>query len=129
MNDSVKSLVEVSTRTINGKEVLAVTSLQVAKHFGKEHFHVMRDIKNTVDKCSESFNASNFGLVEYTDAINTHCRKANDYRDSEMLPTATPMKIIPESDVYRLVMPSPLLTTMKRVSVLSTPPMARRSSP
>lgn len=28
----------------------------------------MRDIKNTVDKCSESFNASNFGLVEYTDA-------------------------------------------------------------
>lgn len=68
MNDSVKSLVEVNSRTINGREVLAVTSIQVAKHFGKEHFHVMRDIKNTVDKCSESFNASNFGLVEYTDA-------------------------------------------------------------
>lgn len=68
MNDSVKSLVEVNSRTINGREVLAVTSIQVAEHFGKEHFHVMRDIKNTVDKCSESFNASNFGLVEYTDA-------------------------------------------------------------
>lgn len=68
MNDSVKSLVEVSTRTINGKEVLAVTSLQVAEHFGKEHFNVLNDIRRTIDKCSESFNALNFQAVEYTDA-------------------------------------------------------------
>lgn len=45
MNDSVKSLVEVSTRTINGKEVLAVTSLQVAESFEKEHKNVLRDIE------------------------------------------------------------------------------------
>ena len=68
MAEETRTLVEVNSRTINGREVLAVTSIQVAEHFGKEHFHVMRDIKNTVDKCSESFNASNFGLVEYTDA-------------------------------------------------------------
>lgn len=52
--------------------------------------------------------ASALGYRNTVDAINTHCRKANDYRDSEMLPTATPMKIIPESDVYRLVMRSNL---------------------
>lgn len=34
------------------------------------------------------------------DAVNTHCKKVNDFRDSKMLPSATPMKIIPESDVY-----------------------------
>lgn len=50
MNDSVKSLVEVSTRTINGKEVLAVTSLQVAAHFGKNHKDVLRDIRVTIEK-------------------------------------------------------------------------------
>ena len=32
-------------------------------------------------------------------AVNTHCKKVNDFRDSKMLPSATPMKIIPESDV------------------------------
>ena len=37
------------------------------------------------------------------DAVNTHCKKVNDFRDSKMLPSATPMKIIPESDVYRLI--------------------------
>lgn len=60
--------IEVVLKTINGKEVPAVTSLQVAEAFGKQHAHVMRDIRETIDKCSESFNASNFGLVEYKDA-------------------------------------------------------------
>lgn len=68
MNDSVKSLVEVSTRTINGKEVLAVTSLQVAAHFGKKHKDVLRDIRVTIEKCSQEFNERNFAPVEYTDA-------------------------------------------------------------
>ena len=48
------------------------------------------------------------GYQNTVDAVNTHCKKVNDFRDSKMLPTATPMKIIPESDVYRLIMRSNL---------------------
>lgn len=58
----------MSTRTINGKEVLAVTSLQVAAHFGKKHKDVLRDIRVTIEKCSQEFNERNFAPVEYTDA-------------------------------------------------------------
>ena len=65
MNDSVKSLVEVSTRTINGKEVPAVTSLQVAEHFGKEHKHVLRDIRIILEADEDGFSESNFGLSSY----------------------------------------------------------------
>lgn len=66
MNDSVKSLVEVSTRTINGKEVLAVTSLQVAEHFEKEHFNVMRDIRAILDADDkDEFGAFNFEASSY----------------------------------------------------------------
>lgn len=65
MNDSVKSLVEVSTRTIHGKEVLAVTSLQVAKHFEKEHKHVLRDIRIILEADEDGFSESNFGLSSY----------------------------------------------------------------
>lgn len=46
--------------------------------------------------------------MDTVEAVNTHCKKVNDFRDSKMLPSATPMKIIPESDVYRLVMRSNL---------------------
>lgn len=60
MNDSVKSLVEVSTRTINGKEVLAVTSLQVAEHFEKEHYNVLRDIESVLSQVPENFVKLNF---------------------------------------------------------------------
>lgn len=65
MNDSVKSLVEVSTRTINGKEVLAVTSLQVAKHFEKEHYNVLRDIESVLSQVPENFVKLNFECYEY----------------------------------------------------------------
>lgn len=50
---------------VNGKP--AVTSLQVALAFGKEHKNVLRDIQNTVDKCEQSFTGLNFELSEYTD--------------------------------------------------------------
>lgn len=60
--------IEVALKTINGKEVPAVMSLQVAEAFGKEHRNVMRDIRETSAKCSESFNALNFELVDYKDA-------------------------------------------------------------
>lgn len=42
------------------------TSLIVAQVFGKEHNKVCRDIENL--SCSASFNAANFGVIEYTDS-------------------------------------------------------------
>lgn len=52
--------------------------------------------------------AKSLGYQNTVEAVNTHCKKVNDFRDSKMVPSATPMKIIPESDVYRLVMRSNL---------------------
>jgi|GEM_PF-6028995 len=51
--------------TIKGLEP-RTTSLKVAEVFGKEHKHVLRDIKAL--KIPEGFNKSNFGLIEYKDA-------------------------------------------------------------
>lgn len=44
----------------------AVTSLQVADVFGKDHKHVMRGIQNLLE--SDDFTQSNFGLSEYRDS-------------------------------------------------------------
>lgn len=50
-----------------GKEEKAIcTSLDVAETFGKEHFHVLRDIREL--GCSEEFRLSNFGLSSYENA-------------------------------------------------------------
>lgn len=54
------STIALSLHTLNGKTVPAVTSLQVAEAFGKRHDNVIRDIRNTLDKCSESFAVLNF---------------------------------------------------------------------
>lgn len=59
---------EISIRKINEKKIPAVTSLQVAEAFGKEHRHVLRDIRSVMEKCSESFTQPNFGLSEYADS-------------------------------------------------------------
>lgn len=60
--------IEITLKELNGKQIPAVTSQQVAEAFGKEHKNVMRDIREIMDKCSESFNALNFELVTYKDA-------------------------------------------------------------
>lgn len=44
------------------------TSLDVAETFGKDHKHVLRDIREL--GCSEEFNRSNFGPISYTDSMN-----------------------------------------------------------
>ena len=51
------------------KQIQAVTSQQVAEAFGKRHDHVIRDIREVMAKCTESFTAPNFGLSEYTDSM------------------------------------------------------------
>lgn len=60
--------IEISLKEINGKEVPAVTSQQVADSFGKRHDNVLRDIRETIAKCSESFTALNFEFSEYADS-------------------------------------------------------------
>ena len=61
-------MIEIALKPINGKDVPAVTSLQVAEHFEKNHKDVLRDIRVTIEKCSQEFNERNFAPVEYTDA-------------------------------------------------------------
>jgi len=41
------------------------TSRLIARTFGKQHAHVLRDLQNL--GCSEEFNQSNFGLISYND--------------------------------------------------------------
>lgn len=53
------------------------------------------------------------GYADTTDAVRRHCEKANDFRGGEMPPSATPMKIIPEEDVYALIFGSHLDSARK----------------
>jgi len=43
-------------------------STDVAEFFGKEHFNILRDIREIKANCPESFDALNFESVEYVDA-------------------------------------------------------------
>ena len=63
----------------------AVDSLQVAKFFGKRHDHVVRSIKDLIDKCPESFTAPNFGVSEYADETGRKLPMFLLYRDGFML--------------------------------------------
>lgn len=60
--------IEITLKELNGKQIPAVTSQQVAEAFGKRHDHVIRDIREVMAKCTESFTAPNFGVSEYTDS-------------------------------------------------------------
>lgn len=66
LSTTVSPLVSIELHDIHGKRVPAVTSLQVAEAFGKEHKHVVRDIRNLLE--SDDFTETNFGLSEYTDS-------------------------------------------------------------
>ncbi len=58
---------EIKTPMVFEKDGQVKTnSLIVAEQFGKDHKHVLRDIK-TLD-CSDKFNRSNFGPVDYIDS-------------------------------------------------------------
>lgn len=62
MNDLVISVVP-SVELVDGQPM--ASSLNVAKHFGKRHDHVLRDIKAL--ECSPEFAARNFARSEYVD--------------------------------------------------------------
>ena len=57
--------IEIALNNINGKDVPAVTSLQVAEAFGKEHFNVLRDIETILLQVPENFRKLNFEVSEY----------------------------------------------------------------
>lgn len=56
----------VKLQEVNGKSVVATTSLKIAEVFEKEHFHVIRDIETEINK--GLFNQSNFGVSSYKDS-------------------------------------------------------------
>ena len=57
--------------------------------------------------------AKALGYQNTVEAVNTHCEKSKDFRGVEMTATATPMKIIPEEDVYALIFGSHLESAKK----------------
>ena len=65
MNTSIINTAPVSIHTINGKQVPAVTSLQIAEAFGKEHYNVIRDIRSILNMDEDGFGALNFEVSSY----------------------------------------------------------------
>ena len=55
----------VEIRTVNKEEVTVVTSLDVAETFGKEHYHVMEDIRSIQGKISTPDFSGLFFEAEY----------------------------------------------------------------
>lgn len=58
----------VEVKRISKVEMSVVSSLDVAETFGKEHKHVLRDIREL--HCSEEFRQSNFEQSKYTNEQN-----------------------------------------------------------
>ena len=58
-------MIEIALKSINGKDVPAVTSLQVAEHFGKNHKDVLRDIRQLLESDEDGFGERNFALSSY----------------------------------------------------------------
>jgi Rha family phage regulatory protein len=63
----------------------AVSSLKIAEHFGKQHAHVMRDIRRIISEAPEGFSQSNFGSVKYTDAKGEERDAFNVFQDGFVL--------------------------------------------
>ena len=56
--------IQVMDAVIFTEQQKGITSLDIAEVTGKQHAHVMRDIRTLIE---QGVNPSNFGLVEYTD--------------------------------------------------------------
>ncbi|MGL5712185.1 MAG: Rha family transcriptional regulator [Cetobacterium sp.] len=63
---------------------VAMTSLQVAEITGKQHSHIMRDIRDEISKLGEEIGQSIFGLTSYTDKSNRQSEMYNLSRDGAM---------------------------------------------
>ena len=84
------------------------------KIFEREEFGAVRVVEHNGDPWFVARDVARaLGYVDTTQAIRAHCEKANDFRGVEMTPTATPIKIIPEEDVYALIFGSHLESAKK----------------
>ena len=72
-------MIEIALKNINGKDVPAVTSLQVAEHFEKEHYNVLRDIESVLSQVPENFVKLNFECYEYPVETGIGTRTAKAY--------------------------------------------------
>ena len=63
----VKATSKATDQLMSVQTEQTITSLEVAELTGKQHAHIMRDIRNILSQIDE-INQSNFGLVYYTDA-------------------------------------------------------------
>lgn len=59
-------MIDTQIVTVKGDHPTTNT-LIIAEHFGKQHKHVMRGIRELIAECPEEFSRSNFGLAEYYD--------------------------------------------------------------
>ena len=55
----------VEIKTVNKEEITVVTSLDVAETFGKEHYHVIEDIREIASKISTPEFSGLFYETEY----------------------------------------------------------------
>ena len=62
--------IEIALKIINGKEIPAVTSLQVAEAFGKRHDNVLADIRKIIEADDDGFALLNFQECTYTNENN-----------------------------------------------------------
>ena len=59
-------MIDTQIVTIQGDH-LTTNTLIIAEHFGKQHKHVIRAIRELIAECPEEFSGPNFGLAEYYD--------------------------------------------------------------
>lgn len=59
-------MIDTQIVTIQGDH-LTTNTLIIAEHFGKQHKHVIRAIRELMAECPEEFSGPNFGLAEYYD--------------------------------------------------------------
>lgn len=61
------------------------TSLEVAKRFGRQHYHILRSMDEVIADCTPEFTASNFGCSDYIDGSGKACRMFNMTKDGYMM--------------------------------------------
>ena len=64
------SVIEIALKSINGKDVPAVTSLQVAEALGTRHDNVLADIRKIIEADDDGFALLNFQECSYANENN-----------------------------------------------------------